>query len=191
MEEKKISLIFLGQTQVGKTTLLFRMTNTELPTSINATIGVDFSSRIVSRDGCPYKVLIWDTAGQEAYAKIARTFLKKADGVFFVYDVTSRDSLFRVDQWIKDLNEAVEGQVPSILIGNKTDKPNRAISKEEAREFAREKGFNYFECSGLLNNGDIEDAFNTMIDKIYPKIKNQNQPAGPKPIEGPPKKSSC
>jgi len=176
----KLSLLLLGQSQVGKTTLLFRMSNAELPTSINATIGVDFTRSTVYVNNEAYSVILWDTAGQEKYSKISKNFLRKADGAIFVFDVTSRDSFDAIDKWIESIEDvSFERKIPYIIIGNKTDRPDRMISREEGQKYAQGKKSEYFECSGLMNSGDISKSLNRIVDLVIPTLNQFVEPLEP------------
>jgi len=159
---------------VGKTSLLLRMTDNPYNESNNSTIGSNFESvKYTNDEGDTSTVLLWDTAGQEKFACITKSFLRKANGAFLVYSVDSRDSYSRLEKWINDLNDSNTDKIPCIIIGNKIDVEFRTIDGNEAKVFANEMKYPYFECSAKDNTSTIKDAFR-QLSKLAIESRNRS-----------------
>ena len=178
-KEKKltrINLITLGDGQVGKTSLILRYTNDYFGNNYIATIGFDYKFKNEKlKNGEEITVKIFDTAGQEKYRSLAANFLKKADGIILVYDITYKISFENLNKWLKDINENAKG-LPIVLIGNKTDlEENREVSKEEGNEFAKKinEEIEFYEAS-CKTGENIKEAIRFLVEKIYKKYQGKN-----------------
>jgi Ras-related protein Rab-1A len=116
------------------------------------------------------KLQIWDTAGQERFRTITSAYYRGADGIIMVYDTTSTESFDHVNDWLKEVNRyAAEGTV-KLLVGNKSDRTaDRAVTTEQAKEFANELGIPFIETSAKSAK-NVEEAFLTMAGEL---IKNR------------------
>ena len=172
----RINLITLGDGQVGKTSLILRYTNDYFGNNYIATIGFDYIFKNEKlKNGEEITVKIFDTAGQEKYRSLAANFLKKADGIILVYDITYKISFENLNKWLKDINENAKG-LPIVLIGNKTDlEENREVSKEEGNEFAKKinEEIEFYEAS-CKTGENIKEAIRFLVEKIYKKYKGKN-----------------
>ena len=166
-------IITLGDTNVGKTSIIFRYTSEDYnPNQIN-TIGMDSKIKTIEIDSQKINLKIWDSAGQERFRSIQRYYYNKVDGVIFVYDITNKKSFSVIDSWIKEVNENINRNISFILVGNKTDlEESREVSIIEGEKFAKEKKsiittflFNLFIVySILINNKTIfSSIYNTII----------------------------
>jgi Ras-related protein Rab-1A len=135
-----------------------------------STIGVDFRFRTVTLNKKTVKLQIWDTAGQERFRTITSAYYRGADGIIMVYDTTSTESFDHVNDWLKEVNRyAAEGTV-KLLVGNKSDRTaDRAVTTEQAKEFANELGIPFIETSAKSAK-NVEEAFLTMAGEL---IKNR------------------
>ena len=172
----RINLITLGDGQVGKTSLILRYTNDYFGNNYIATIGFDYKFKNEKlKNGEEITVKIFDTAGQEKYRSLAANFLKKADGIILVYDITYKKSFENLNKWLKDINENAKG-LPIVLIGNKTDlEENREVSKEEGNEFAKKisEEIEFYEAS-CKTGENIKEAIRFLVEKIYKKYQGKN-----------------
>ena len=172
----RINLITLGDGQVGKTSLILRYTNDYFGNNYIATIGFDYKFKNEKlKNGEEITVKIFDTAGQEKYRSLAANFLKKADGIILVYDITYKKSFENLNKWLKDINENAKG-LPIVLIGNKTDlEENREVSKEEGNEFAKKinEETEFYEAS-CKTGENIKEAIRFLVEKIYKKYQGKN-----------------
>ena len=120
MTEISVKLLLVGDTCVGKTSLLLQYTENTFPEDHGATIGVDYKIKMFQYKDFQVKLQIWDTAGQERFHSITNNFFHNADGILFVYDITNEKSFEGVKNWIKEAEE-VGDYFKRIIIGNKCD----------------------------------------------------------------------
>jgi small GTP-binding protein len=176
-----VKVVLLGETSVGKTNLLFRYTLDKFKTDVKATIGLDFVSEEKKIDGRNIKAQFWDTAGQEKYKTIARSYYKIADGILLVYDVTRRETFLKIQDWINDIKENCSKSIPIMLVGNKTDLvEERTVSKEEGKECAKTFNCFFYETSAKLNDEKcVNQAFEILlkqcVNNIYDQIKKEDE----------------
>ncbi|PPS17963.1 hypothetical protein GOBAR_AA02592 [Gossypium barbadense] len=140
--------IIIGDTGVGKSCLLLQFTDKRFQPVHDLTIGVEFGARMVTIDGRPIKLQIWDTAGQESFRSITRSYYRGAAGALLVYDITRRETFNHLASWLEDARQHANPNMTIMLIGNKSDLSHRrAVSKEEGEQFAKENGpfFSYSE----------------------------------------------
>ena len=162
----KCNIITIGDSTVGKTSLLFQYMDQKNPLKQVATVGIDYFTKDEIVNDKLIRLKIWDTAGQERYRSITDNFFKNANGIVLVFDVNSRDTFDNLKIWIQSINLKVPSKnIKKILIGNKTDL-ERFISEEEAREFANIHNLVYFETSAKLNI-NIKESINYLVKEIY------------------------
>ena len=172
MARTKFNISILGESYVGKTSLVEIITGFDFnPTKI-ATVGIEHSYLNKEFDGEMRRFQIFDTAGQEKYHSLSASTIQIADGYILVFDVGRKDTLQLINKWINYITEYVEvDKKVIIIIGNKIDIENREISEEEGKKFAQSKKVKYFETSAKDNIG-VEKAFNEIIKDIYELNKN-------------------
>ena len=165
MEEKidiTIKIIILGSSEVGKTSIFDRYFNNEFRENQLATVGIDFQTKFFKFDGMNIKGVYTDTAGQEKFRAISVNYLKPANGVILVFDITKEDTFDAIEEWLKYLKDNNKDNIEKILIGNKLDlENNRKVSKEDAEAFAKSNGCQYFECSAKTGQN-----INEALDEI-------------------------
>uniref|UniRef100_A0A3Q1LPG3 RAB44, member RAS onco family n=1 Tax=Bos taurus TaxID=9913 RepID=A0A3Q1LPG3_BOVIN len=150
-------VIFLGDSNVGKTSFLYLLHQNNFATGLTATVGVDFRVKNLLVDNKRYALQLWDTAGQERYHSVTRQLLRKADGVVLMYDVTSQESFVHVRYWLDCLRDAESDDVVILLLGNKTDREeDRQVSTEAGQQLAQELGVSFGECSAALGHNILE-----------------------------------
>ena len=147
-EPISINILALGNSTVGKTSYLIRNTKNKFEMHLS-TIGYNtLIKRIELKDGKKVNIKFYDTSGQERYHSLAPNFIKKADGIILMYDITNRDSFDKISNWWEDILNNKEKDFPIILIGNKTDLENeRQVKREEGENIAKEFNFKFFEVS--------------------------------------------
>merc|ERR1719486_891520 len=114
--------IIIGDTGVGKSCLLLQFTDKRFQPVHDLTIGVEFGARMISIDSKHIKLQIWDTAGQESFRSIIRSYYRGAAGALLVYDITRRDSFEHVSQWLQEARANADPELVITLVGNKSDK---------------------------------------------------------------------
>ncbi|XP_046569869.1 ras-related protein Rab-18A-like [Haliotis rubra] len=170
MDEQEIlttlKILIIGESGVGKSSLLLRFTDDTFDPEQAATIGVDFKVKTLTVDGNRTKLAIWDTAGQERFRTLTPSYYRGAQGVILVYDVCSKQSFSRLDAWLNELETfATKHDMVKMLVGNKIDKERREVSKEEGLKFARKHHMLFIEASAKTKEG-VQCAFEELVEKI-------------------------
>ena len=168
MEPQKkfiLKVILLGDSSVGKTSMLLSYTDNYFPESHLATIGIEYKVKEIVTDKYNISLQIWDTAGQERFRSITKSFFRNTNGIIFVYDVTCRKSFKNVKEWIKD-SELHDNGFDKILCGNKIDlKEKREVNFDELEEFGMKKKIEVMEISAR-ERINIDEAFQKIINLI-------------------------
>ena len=153
----KIALI--GDASTGKTSLSRCFINGPLKNEVNyqITVGLDFFTKIIECGNYLIKLQLWDTAGQERYQSLTSGYLKGVHGCIIVFDVTKRYTFEKIKSWINLFSEFNNYNKNIIIVGNKIDKKNRVISKNEAQNFCFQNNLSYFETSAITG----ENVFNS------------------------------
>ncbi|KAL6662166.1 hypothetical protein ACP70R_000025 [Stipagrostis hirtigluma subsp. patula] len=160
--------VLVGDRGVGKSCLLQQFTDQEFRQEHDLTIGVDFGTPVVAVDGKPTKLLICDTAGQESFRSIERSWYRDAAAVILVYDITRRETFDHVVSKLQDARKLAPADVTVMLVGNKCDMSDeRSVSYEEAVRFAMEHGILFMEASARTAQ-NVEEAF-SMAARIVSK----------------------
>ena len=167
-------ILLLGDSGVGKSSLLLRYTKNEFNIDMRSTIGVEFGLKFLKVDNFQLKVQIWDTAGMERYRSITSAYYKGAKGVIIVYDICRQKSFESVDKWIEDFKSKADEDAVILLIGNKNDlDEKREVSKEEAEIMAKKNKYAFMETSAKDNN-NVNRAFETLFKEIVKIYKEKN-----------------
>eukprot|EP00939_MAST-03C_sp_MAST-3C-sp1_P002908 g2908.t1 len=163
--------IIIGDTGVGKSCLLLQFTDKRFQPVHDLTIGVEFGARLIPIDGRQVKLQIWDTAGQESFRSITRSYYRGAAGALLVYDITRRETFLQLEKWLDEARQNASQNMVIMLIGNKLDlEHKRAVSKEEGMEFARKNKLIFLETSAKTAE-NVEKAFVETATSIYNNIK--------------------
>ncbi|TNY24266.1 ras family-domain-containing protein [Rhodotorula diobovata] len=177
--------VLIGDAACGKSSLLVRLTDNRFLTNSEPTIGVEFGSRIVEINegddrGKRIKLQIWDTAGQESFRAITRSYYRGAGGALLVFSLTSHASFAHCAGWLADLRAWGEDDLLVLLVGNKGDVlaaadeggeaaggERREVERDEAEKWARDEGLaGYVETSAKSGAG-VEEAFNTLTRLVH------------------------
>ena len=178
MDENKFNIILLGESHVGKTSLLEYLLGMEFRDNLEKTVGIDFIYRSFKFNKTEYNFKIYDTAGQERYRSVAGRLLKLGEGYMLVFDVTDDKSFEKIKYWLDSIKDIVNIKEKIIfLIGNKIDLNNRIISKEDAEQFAKDNNIKYFETSAKIKVG-INDAFENLYIDLINLHSNKNNNSG-------------
>ena len=151
-QDALFKVIIIGDTGVGKSCILARLIHKAFKSEHNVTIGVEFGNfGMIMKGKTHIKLQIWDTAGQESFRSITRLFYQESDAVLVCFDITSRQSFEGVKDWLVEIENHTKEDIIKYLVGNFADmEENRAVSREEALELMKSKGFtNYIETSAL------------------------------------------
>ena len=157
-QEIKFKILVLGDSSVGKTTLLLKYVDGYFPTLYVATIGVEFKTKKINVDGIDITLQIWDTAGQERFRSVTKSFLKGADGIIYVYDVTNKESFDNLKTWINTAEESIT-DFKKIIIGNKIDiEDKKKVSTEMLEKFCEKQNLKGLETSAK-NGTNVNEMF--------------------------------
>jgi small GTP-binding protein len=165
LKDLKLKLLIIGDSNVGKTSMLLNYTDNYFPESHLATIGVEYKVKEIKTDKYNIALQIWDTAGQERFRSITKSFFRNTNGILFVYDITSRRSFQSVKDWIKD-SEMHDSGFEKILVGNKIDlEAKREVQTDELKEYGLKKKIDIIETSAK-ERINIDEAFKKIVDLI-------------------------
>ena len=177
LDDENYDLIFkivlIGDSGVGKTNILSRYINNEFSLATQSTVGVEFGSKIIKKNGKVIKLQIWDTAGQERYKSITSAYYKGSKGAFVVYDISRKTTYDNIDKWIGELKTNGSEDVLIMLVGNKSDlEEKREVITEEVEKKAQEQKLAFCETSAL-NGKNVEYAFENLINEILKKVEKE------------------
>ncbi|EKX36911.1 hypothetical protein GUITHDRAFT_97443 [Guillardia theta CCMP2712] len=176
-----LKIVLVGDSDVGKTSLLTRFSDDNFSNSFISTIGVDFRWRTMSIKDKNIKLQIWDTAGQERFRTITSAYYRGADGIVVVYDITNKESFDHVDMWMKEIHKFTDdNHVRVLVVGNKCDmEEKREIPTSLAREYCNQRGMKVVETSAKTATR-VNTAFIDMAEEI---LENRQKFAENKPKE--------
>jgi len=154
-------VVVLGDTGVGKTSIVLRFVEQRFTSNVPPTIGASFLTKTLYLEGVRLKLQLWDTAGQERFRSLAPMYYRGAAVALIVFDVTLEDSFLSMQEWVKELRSNVVDDLLLVIVANQIDKIPRKITTEEASEYARSIGALFFETSAKKNLG---------IDQMFSEI---------------------
>eukprot|EP00731_Ephydatia_muelleri_P017747 Em0010g845a len=159
-------VLVLGDSSVGKTSVISRYATGDVPLRLIATIGMDFSDIVVSAGGTKVKLRVWDTAGQEKFHTFTKQFFRGTQGILLVYDVTKMDTFHTLKRWVCTIYESGLEKAKTVMLGNKADLQDlRQVPRRMAEELAQQYGFDYLETS-CVSGLNIKEAFRTLAEKL-------------------------
>ena len=187
-----IKLVLLGESTVGKTSIVNVVHGGEFIPDQTATIGACFHIKKMKIDDVALKLHIWDTAGQERFRSLAPMYYRDAQFALLVYSVDNLDSFNAIETWYKGLADDCPEMPHVVLIGNKVDLLERQVTTEQGKELADKLKAKFYEVSAKMDH----DSINRMIEDIAKDASKYLSPdPGPqKPIKNPQnrdKKNSC
>jgi len=164
-------LLLMGESNVGKTSIILRYTENEFQTSGISTCGVDVKCKFVSVDNIKIKLVIWDTAGQERFRGLAKNYFRGANGFVLVYDITDKKSFDKLRGWMNDAKEKIDSEYKMIVIGNKKDcEDEREVDSNILKEFGEKNGVKTMEVSAKTGEG-VDSLFTEMVKELL-ELKN-------------------
>jgi Ras-related protein Rab-5C len=173
----QFKMVLLGESAVGKSSLVLRFVRGQFHEYQESTIGAAFLTQTVSVDDTTVKLELWDTAGQERYHSLAPMYYRGAQAAIVVYDITNADTFNRAKVWVKELQRQAAPNIVIALAGNKADlAAKRQIEVVDAQAYADENGLIFMETSAktAVNVNDIFMA----IAKKLPKNQDSSSTSG-------------
>ena len=164
----KIGLI--GDYSVGKSSIMNTYVYGEERSRHDSTIGVDFNHKIVEYKNYKFKLHLWDTAGQEKFKAIVKSYYRDLDVLLFIYDKTNSKSFLNLENWLLEVETINKKNTIKILIGNKKDLKNiEYIPENKLKKFISENDFLYLETS-VKEQETIDNIFTKLCEILYIKI---------------------
>ena len=160
-----LKTLLIGDSGVGKSSILLRFTSCEYNEDQLSTVGVDFKVKYMTVSGKKVKLFIWDTAGQERFRTLTSSYYRGAQGVVLVYDCSSRASFSHLNFWLNEVEKyCSNSDAVKMLVANKIDSNDIQVTREEGERFAVENSMLFVETSAKTNSG-IQQAFEELVLK--------------------------
>ena len=173
-ESLKFKLIVVGDQNTGKSCILNRFANEIFEENYQATIGLDFLNKIVNINGQKVHLVLYDTAGQEKFRSLIPMYIREAQIILLIYDITSKDSFESIPKWFSDILNVKNDEAIFALVGNKIDlNDKRVVSFEEGKKLANEKNIIFEEVSAKDGQNFNELFTNKLFNELYKKFKNK------------------
>ncbi|XP_064489506.1 ras-related protein Rab-39B-like [Ornithodoros turicata] len=172
--EYQFRLILIGDSTVGKSTLLRSFTDGKFTDISDPTVGVDFFARLIEvKQDVRVKLQLWDTAGQERFRSITRSYYRNSVGALLLYDITRRSTFEHLVDWLFEVKRHIEPQkVIYQVVACKADMESaREVSTEEGAAFAEFYGVRFLETSAKTGY-NVEETFETIACDIYAKLES-------------------
>ena len=170
----KLKLIVVGNQGTGKSSILNRFVNETFDENYQATIGLDFHSKNITIHDQDVRLIIYDTAGQEKFRSLIPMYIREAQIILFIYDISDKDSFDSIPKWIQQVNDVINKEVVFVLIGNKIDlESNRKVTFEEGKKLAEKSNYIFQEVSAKTGQ-NFENLFEVQIfEAVYNKFKKE------------------
>ncbi|KAM5540113.1 hypothetical protein V8D89_006253 [Ganoderma adspersum] len=165
-----ITLLLIGNSHVGKSSLLRRFSDEQWNPAIglNATVGVEYRVHTMDVNGKEVQLRVWDTSGMERFRTITPSYYRGAQGIIVVYDVANRESFDALPKWFTDLDTYAPSTVVKIVVGNKVDKEySRQVPAQEGQAFATRMDALFIEASATGETAvGVQEAFRNIVERI-------------------------
>ncbi len=173
-ERIELKIITLGNSEVGKTSIINRFTSNYFDKDLINTIGIDSKTHQMKIGEKTVNLKIWDSAGQERFRSIQKHYYNQVDGILFVYDITKEDSFKIIESWFDEVKTKAINTLCGVLIGNKSDlEDERDVSTEDGKKLADQLKLKFIECSAFTGD-NVEQAFIYLVESILEK-KNKEK----------------
>mmetsp|Transcript_6197 Transcript_6197/g.9681 ORF Transcript_6197/g.9681 Transcript_6197/m.9681 type:complete len:222 (-) Transcript_6197:57-722(-) len=177
-----VKLLLIGDSGVGKSSLLIKFADDKFSPHISQTIGMDFKVKMLNLGGRRVKLQIWDTAGQERFHTITQQYYRNAMGIILVYDVTNEESFANIRRWAAQIAAHGEEGADRMLLGNKADfePPKRVVDASRGKALADEYGIPFMETSAK-EGSNVEEAFIAIADSVRVRLQAKESVASSVP----------
>ena len=168
-------IITVGDSDVGKTSILRRYLYNIFDSENMSTLGVNFSYKIIELENKKkIKLKLIDTAGQEKFRSIVKSYYKNADAVLFIFALNDLESFNHISDWVVSFQENNGEKVTKYLVGNKYDVEIKTVDQQLIDNFSKENNFPYKAVSAS-SNYNIEELFTELAEEIAKNCKSGNQ----------------
>ena len=173
-KELNLKIILIGDSFVGKTTIINTYTENNFNDELCPTIGLENKVKIIDIRGFKAKIQIWDTAGQEKFNSLTQQFFRNTDGILLIFDLTNKSSFNNIKKWLSEVKTYTDHSIKKLLIGNKADMKDKIkVNKNDIDNFCKEKNnIKYMEISAK-DNLNVSNVFETLINSIIGKRTNE------------------
>lgn len=172
-------IVMIGDSACGKSSLTIRLTDDRFSSTHDVTIAAEIGSKVVEvQDSKFMKLQIWDTAGQEHFRAVTRSYFRNAAGCLLVYDVTRRATFLHAKEWLDDIRDQADDDISICLVGNKNDlvyqdgSSKREVTYEEAEKWAEENKMLAFVETSAKTGDNVVEAYLKVANDIHSKIVN-------------------
>ena len=164
-------IIIIGDSGVGKSCFFTQFTEGDFKEDHNVTIGVEYGARILKIGDKQIKLELWDTAGQEAFRAITRSFYRNANGVILMYDLTRLDSFESLEDWLRDIRTNSAPDITILAVGNMLDLAGeeREVDADTAETFVRENKLDGFIEASAKTSEHVNEAFVNIAEILQRK----------------------
>ena len=171
----KYKIMVLGESKVGKTSLIKRYTKDQFGGVYLTTVGMDFQDKIIEIEDKKVRLQVWDTAGQERFRNVTKSYFQSSQGLVLVYDITDRESFEKLNFWVDNIKNNAPENAKKILVGNKCDLANeRQVSYEEGEKKASNYNIKFFESSAKEGT-NVKEFFFYLANEIYQDEKTKGK----------------
>eukprot|EP01040_Poterioochromonas_malhamensis_P000940 gene940-997_t len=163
---REVKVVLLGDTGVGKSSLVLRFVTNNFKPYSESTIGASFMSKLITVNSKPIKFQIWDTAGQEKYHSLAPMYYRGAAAAILVYDITRMSTFRTLQNWVEELRSKGPKDIALAIAGNKADlEENREVDRKVASAYAEEINALYLETSAK-DDTNVQDIFVKLSQRL-------------------------
>jgi small GTP-binding protein len=163
--DKLLKLLIVGESGVGKSSILTRFTEDTFSSDFMTTIGVDFKFKSLLIEGKTIRLQIWDTAGQERFRAITTCYYRGAQGILLVFDVTQPETFQKLPLWLEEIKKNCKKDVKVVVAANKIDEKVKNVDMNSVKEFCEKNALKYVETSAKENT-NIEKVFTELARSV-------------------------
>ncbi|MFX0024171.1 MAG: Rab family GTPase [Candidatus Hermodarchaeota archaeon] len=176
MGKYTFKVLLLGAPSVGKTSILYKYVRNEFSQDYITTIGTNFLMKDIKPDGKNrVELVIWDIAGHKRFRLLRKEFYVGTNGALVIFDLTRYSTFEEIEEWVSEMFEILEINIPFVLIGNKSDlikEIGRTFENTNAKDYAEQYGSRYVETSAKTGE-NIEEAFKELANLMITFIKEK------------------
>ena len=190
-ESFQCRIVIIGDTSVGKTSILNQLIEQTFQEYEQSTVGANYQLYVEEIDGKKVEIQIWDTAGQEKFKSLGPIYYRNARGAAVVFDVTNRNTFDDLSEWINAFREVAGTDTAIFIVANQIDRVDaRTVDSDEVKKWADSNGYRVFETSAKTGVGVKELFHEIAIEILKNFVSNAKQTQNAEPYDGN-QKCSC